>query len=174
MFNFVGARCGPSQKPNDVSPYRKFFRAPLCFDAAQKALVFGVNCLDHPLPESDPGLRRVLLKEMDELEATHGDDFPGQVRSVLRIALLTVQARSEQVVALFAMHSRFQQFLDEGRFENARQLLEDPRMEISQVAMMLNYADASAFTHAFQRWSGTTPAQWRDNHMAAEQPAIQW
>jgi len=26
---------------------------------------------------------------------------------------------------------------------------------------MLDYADASAFTRAFRRWSGTTPARWR-------------
>ncbi len=30
-----------------------------------------------------------------------------------------------------------------------------------QIAEMLDYADATAFTRAFKRWSGTTPAQWR-------------
>jgi AraC-like DNA-binding protein len=43
-----------------------------------------------------------------------------------------------------------------------RQLLEDSRMPVSQIALALHYADASAFTRAFRRWSGTTPAQWRD------------
>ena len=35
------------------------------------------------------------------------------------------------------------------------------------VARELDYADASAFTRAFRRWSGTTPAQWRKNRKAA-------
>jgi AraC-like DNA-binding protein len=26
---------------------------------------------------------------------------------------------------------------------------------------VLDYADASAFTRAFRRWSGATPARWR-------------
>ena len=43
-------------------------------------------------------------------------------------------------------------------------MLEDSRMDVSQIAMTLDYADASAFTRAFRRWSGTTPAQWRENH----------
>jgi AraC-like DNA-binding protein len=89
---------------------------------------------------------------------------------------VTGQARSDQVAALFSMHSRtlsrrlndfgtsFQALLDESRFEVARQMLEDSRTEVKQIAMALDYADASAFTRAFRRWSGTTPAQWRRNH----------
>jgi len=34
-------------------------------------------------------------------------------------------------------------------------------MKVSQIAAMLDYADASAFTRAFRRWSDTTPARWR-------------
>jgi AraC-like DNA-binding protein len=34
-------------------------------------------------------------------------------------------------------------------------------MEVVRIAAMLDYADASAFTRAFRRWSGTTPAHWR-------------
>ena len=34
-------------------------------------------------------------------------------------------------------------------------------MEVRQIAAALDYADASAFTRAFRRWSGTTPARWR-------------
>jgi len=92
---------------------------------------------------------------------------------VLRRALVTGQARAGQVAALFSMHARtlnrrlnefgtgFQELVDEGRFEIARQLLEDSAMEVRQIAAVLDYADASAFTRAFRRWSGTTPARWR-------------
>lgn len=41
----------------------------------------------------------------------------------------------------------------EGRFEMARQMLEDSAMEVSQIAAALGYADAGAFTRAFRRWS---------------------
>ncbi len=95
-------------------------------------------------------------------------------------ALLTGHASADQVAALFSIHSRtlsrrlhafgtnFQELVDEGRFEIARQMLEDSRMEVSQIAMALDYADASAFTRAFRRWSGTTPAQWRENQNGGE------
>ena len=56
------------------------------------------------------------------------------------------------------------QLLDEGRFEIARQMLENSRTEVHAIASALDYADASAFTRAFRRWSGTTPGQWRAQH----------
>ena len=40
-------------------------------------------------------------------------------------------------------------------------------MDVRQIAMALDYADPSAFTRAFRRWSGTTPAQWRANTAGA-------
>jgi len=186
MFNILRSLCGPDwkatglrfahRKPDDVRPFRSFFRAPLVFDAEQNAVMFSADWLNHRLPETDPELNRLLLKQIDALELKYGDDFPGQVRSVLRTALVTGQARSDRIAGLFSMHSRtlsrrlndfgtsFQALLDEGRFEIARQMLEDSRMEVNQIAMTLDYADASAFTRAFRRWSGATPAQWRQNH----------
>jgi len=131
------------------------------------------------LPEADPQLRRLLQRQIDALEVRHGDDLPEQVRSVLRSALLAGHARAEQVAALFSMHARtlnrrlnefgtgFRELTDEGRFEIARQMLKDSTMDVRQIASMLDYADASAFTRAFRRWSGTTPALWRTTRRQA-------
>ena len=189
MYNIFRTLCGPEwkpaevqfahRKPDNIGPFRQFFRSPLRFDTERNAVVFAAEWLDLRLPEIDPELRRLLQQQIDMLEVRYGDDLPGQVRSVLRTALLTGHARSDQVAALFSIHSRtlsrrlkdfgtsFQELLDEGRFEIARQLLEDTRLEVSQIAVMLDYADASAFTRAFRRWSGTTPAQWWKNRKTA-------
>ena len=188
MFNVVRGLCGPDwtpvearfahRRPDDVGPYRRFFQAPLRFDAEHYALVFAADWLSRPLPEADPELRRLLQKEIDTLEARHGDEFAEQVRSVLRTALVTDHARADQIAALFSMHSRtlnrrlnafgtcFRELVDEGRFEIARQMLEDSALDVRQIAESLDYADASAFTRAFRRWSGTTPAQWRAQRRA--------
>ncbi len=184
MFcNILRKLCGPEwkpvevwfahRKPEDVGPYRRFFEAPLRFDAEQYAIVFSATWLSHRLPDDDPELRRHLREQIDAIEARHQEDFPEQVRSVLRTALVTGHAKADQVAALFSMHSRtlnrrlrdfgtnFQALVDEIRFEIARQMLENSAMELSQIAAMLDYADASAFTRAFRRWSGATPGVWR-------------
>ena len=183
LFNIMRGLCGAEwkpaevrfahRKPEDARPFRRFFHAPLRFDAEANALVFSAGWLSRDLPDTDPQLRRLLQKQIETLEVRHGDDFPEQVRSVLRSALVTGQAKADQVAALLSMHSRtlnrrldafdigFRELVDEGRFEIARQMLGDSAMDVSQIAALLDYADASAFTRAFRRWSGTTPARWR-------------
>ena len=188
LFSIVRELCGPGwepsearfahREPDDRGPFRRFFRAPLSFDADRNALVFASAWLGRRLHSDDPTLRRLLQQQIDALEARHGDDLPGQVRSVLRRGLMTGQATADRVAALFSMHSRtltrrldafgtgFQTLVDEVRFEIARQMLEDSALEVRQIAAALDYADASAFTRAFRRWSGTTPARWRESRSA--------
>lgn len=193
LFNIVRTLCGPDwlprevrfahRKPSVVAPYRHFFRAPLVFEAEQDVLVMSSHWLTRRLPEADGGLQRLLLNHIDTLEIRHGDDFPEQVRSVLRTGLLTGHASANQVAGLFSMHSRtltrrleahgtsFKALADEGRFEIAKQMLRNTSLGVQEIAAALDYADASAFTRAFRRWSATTPAAWRaKNAYAAQGP----
>lgn len=181
--NIMRRLCGPDwqarrilfahRAPEDSAPFRSFFRAPLCFDAEQNALVFPAEWLKRPLAAADPDLLRLLQQQIDQIEEQTVGDFPYQVRRVLRTALLTHRAAAGQVATLFAMHARtlnrhlrrsgttFQQLADEMRFELARQMLEDSAMTLGTIAAALGYADASAFSRAFGRWSGMSPGRWR-------------
>lgn len=183
MVNVMQTLCGTDfqpiearfahRKPDDVQPFRKFFKVPLRFDAEHYALVFARDWLDRQVPGNDVELARLLQKQISALEAKHGDDFAEVVRSVLRSALLTGHTSADQIAALFSMHVRtlsrrlegfgtsFQELVDEGRFEIARQMLENTSLDVRQIAEALAYTRASAFTRAFRRWSGTTPALWR-------------
>jgi len=183
MANMVRELCGPQwkpmevwfmhRKPDDLQPFRDFFRAPLRYDAEQYAIVFRTSWLKRPLPEVDAGVRRLLQQQIDSLAVQHGDDFPEQVRAVLRAALLSGHANADQVAALFSMHPRtlsrrlhtygvgYQQLVDESRFEVARQMLKDSDLDIRRIALMLHYSEARSFIRAFRRWSGETPARWR-------------
>jgi AraC-like DNA-binding protein len=189
MLNVMRTLCGPvwmpvearfaHRKPEDVRPFRRLFRVPLTFDAGHYALVFDVDWLSHSLPAADAGLRRLLQKQIDALESRHADELPEQVRSVLRTALMTGHGKADQVAALFSINRRtlhrrlnaygtcFQELADEIGFEIARQFLETSAMDVHQIAAALDYADATAFTRAFRRWSGSTPARWREGFRAA-------
>lgn len=192
LYNSMRSLCGPTwlpsevwlahSKPQDVRPYRQFFQAPLRFDADQNALVFSRNWMNRRLPGADAELRRLVQKEIDALDADYGEEFPQQVRSVLRAALLTGHGSAEQVAALFSMHSRtlsrrlrtfgtsFQELVDETRFEIASHMLQHTAVDVTDIAASLDYADTSAFTRAFRRWSGTTPGRWRAAYGASELP----
>lgn len=191
LMNIMRDLCGRSwvpaeaffahRRPADAEPYRRIFDAPLRFDADKYGLVFATRWLERQLPDVDPDLSRLLQQQIDALEARHGDDFPVQVRSVLQSALMTGDASADSVAALFSMHSRtlhrhlagygtsFRALVDDTRFDIARQMLADSSLEARRIADMLGYADASAFTRAFRRWSGTTPAHWRNQRTVRRQ-----
>jgi len=175
--------CGPGWKPSQVTfahrrpenvePFRQLFRAPLLFDAEQYALVFLAEWLTYRMPVDDPELRRQLMDQINIIEAHHRDSFPEQVRSVLRTALLTGCADADHIASLFSIHRRtlnrrlnadgisFRDLVEQERYEVARQTLIDTGLQVAEVAALLGYADASAFTRAFRRWSGIAPAEWR-------------
>ncbi len=188
-FNVMRELCGPEwsptaamfthRQPEDIGPFRRFFRVPLHFDASQNALVFSAQWLRRRVHGADPELRRLLQQQIDAIEARHRDNFQEQVRRVLHSVLLTDRGTADQVAALFSMHSRtlnrrlnafgtsFQELADEGRCAIALRMLEDSPKRVDEIASMLRYSNASAFTRAFRRWTGTTPSDWRATRNSA-------
>jgi AraC-like DNA-binding protein len=55
----------------------------------------------------------------------------------------------------------YQELLDELRSTQARKLVGHGAEPVDQIAQRLGFADTSSFFHAFKRWTGQTPAQFR-------------
>jgi AraC-like DNA-binding protein len=193
MFNIMTELCGPRwmpvevrfehRRPSNLAPFHHFFQAPLSFDMQENALVFAASWLSRPLPTANVELKRLLRDKVHELEAQYQDNFPGQVRSILRTALPTGHATAGQVAALLSMHSRtlhrhlaeygtnFRALVDECRCEIAQQLLKDTDRDVGDIAYLLGYADKSAFARAFRRWSGSSPGNWRTRNQRESKTA---
>ena len=183
LFNILRELCGKDWKatefwsthtePEDTKPFRQFFGVRPHFNAEQNALVFNASWLTHPLQQVDAGVHELIQQQMDALAAQHSDNFPEQIRTVLYTAVLSGHANANQIASLFSMHPRtlhrrlqpygigYQQLLDETCFELAQQMLIDSNHQVSEIALILHYADARSFIRAFRRWSGITPARWR-------------
>ena len=171
-------------RPDNLLPYRKYFGVPLNFDAEHYAVSFPARWLKLPLGNSDPELRRLLQRQIRELELKFADDFPEQVRRVLRTGIPAGHSSAEQVAALFSIHSRtlhrrliaagtgFRELLEQEQFELASQMREKTTLEVKQIASSLGYARADAFTRAYRRWSGKTPVAWRASRVKETNSAI--
>jgi AraC-like DNA-binding protein len=62
---------------------------------------------------------------------------------------------------LQAEGSSYRTLLSRARSEATQQLLTVTRMDVTTIAHSLGYADSSGFSHAFRRWSGKAPIEWR-------------
>jgi AraC-like DNA-binding protein len=182
--NIVRGHCGADWTPSEVllarhrpanpAPYRRFFRAPVRFDAPENALVFPATWLQKPLPEADPLLQEVLQAELDWLDKRYGADFEAKVRRIVRTLLVSGRCSVDRVAGILSMHRRtlsrrlreegttFESLFAEIRYEAARHLLADTNLPIRQIAGILGYSDVTALTRAFHRWSGRSPASWRN------------
>ena len=142
--------------------------------------MFASRWLDHPLRGADAELHAALSAQAAAFEALASAGLPIQVQRVMRNLLLESKGSIEAVARKFSMHRRtldrhldasgasFRTLADGVRFEVACQLLRDTQMSVGEIAASLHYGDASAFAHAFRRWSGRTPTQWRATLSRAE------
>lgn len=180
-FNLLRELCGPRfaasevtfsrGEPLDPAPYRQHFRAPLRFDREHSAVRFPAHWQEQPISGADAARRRTLTATLATVDS--GGHLILQLHRALRLLLLEGKSSGDELAQTLSLHRRtlsrrlraqgttFQSVLDEVRLEAARQLLKRTRTPIEEIAAALCYADVSAFTRAFRRWTGTTPAQWR-------------
>jgi AraC-like DNA-binding protein len=183
IFSFMRELCGPRWKPTrttfahrrpkNLSPYRRLFGVPLVFDAEHTAVFFAERWLDEPVRGSDPALQAAIAKLVSDRESAEALTMSDKVRRVLRTTVLAGTDSADSVAFMFAMSRRslHRQLQAEGtslqalanatRFEIARQLLNESDMPAGEIAAVLHYSDASAFSRAFKDWSGAAPREWR-------------
>ena len=183
ILNVMRSLCGKNfqaleasfvhRRPEDIRPFREFFRIPLYFDAPQYSLTFSRSWLEARPPTADAELQRVLQKQVDALEAERGDDATEHMKVLLRSALVTGHCSEDKIASLLGMRPRtlnrrlaavntsFHELVEETRFALAQQMLRDTSLNIGEISDTLGYSRTSAFSRAFRRWSGTTPAKWR-------------
>jgi AraC-like DNA-binding protein len=160
-------------EPAEAAPYRQVYRARIRFDQTYSAVRFSSRWLAQPLPGADAARHHSL---MAELGAADSRTLIPRLHRALRLLLLEGDCSGDALAQILAMHRRtlnrrlreqgttFRQLLDEVRLEVARQLLGQTRTPVEEIATALCYADISAFMHAFRRWTGTTPVQFRREH----------
>lgn len=157
-------------RPLDVGAYRRFFFAPIHFDAERTAVFFPSALLNRPMREANPERFRMMKQRA---QALGNPELLTRLRRALRVLLLKGRASAEEVSSFLFLHPRtlsrrlhdcgttFQEVLDEVRFEAARQLLEMTQLPLTDIAASLGYSESSAFTRAFRRWCSMAPSRMR-------------
>jgi LacI family transcriptional regulator len=58
------------------------------------------------------------------------------------------------------------QMIQRVRLERAKQLLESTQLSITQIAMMIGFADVAAFANFVKKQTGSSPTEWRESGAA--------
>ena len=163
----------PRQPPEDPTPWQQCFRAPVRFGAKRCEMRFPAHWLRFSLPAANPTLHRYLQQEAGRLKTLLGKGLVDEVHRMVRATVASPPCTAARVARLLGLHERtlnrrlqadgttFRRVRNEVLYSASRQMLGATTMNLAEVASALGYADASAFIHAFTRWSGQTPDQWR-------------
>lgn len=162
-------------RPADVSEHERIFECPVQFDAPACRLVIAREVWDTPRTGTNPALFAVLDTHARMLL----DQRPQDVETVRRVRhaiegeLRGGNPRLESVAKQLAMSPRtlqrrlkdegvvFNDLLDDLRFRAAKTYLAQRDIAGAEVAYLLGFAEPSSFNHAFKRWSGQTPTEYR-------------
>lgn len=143
----------------------------LTFDQPVSRMVFASSILDLPLTTAD-AVATQLAKEMCERELLAiAPGFAGRIRALLtgRPVLPLEDAAKQLHVSPRTLKRKladegttFSAIRDDVRRQRALLLLGDRRLAIGEIAARLGYTELPNFTRAFRKWTGMTPAGYRD------------
>jgi len=175
---FGTAHCDPLEArfsyppPPHAQQYERILQLPVRFDAVESGVLFPVSMMDCLNPSADAALRQLLERyAADQLaQIPTGAAFARRVRACIRSLLPLGTVTAETVATQLHMSERtlrrrlheeatsYHGLVDDVRAELARHYLAYEKRGIDEVGFLLGFSDQSAFTKAFRRWTGRTPA----------------
>lgn len=161
--------------PDDTRALKRAFGSNLKFGCDVSCLYFSREVVLYPLIDVGfelgadfwAGPRSVF----DEPLAV--DPFLRDVRIAIRRALpggaLTIDSLAKELSVsrrtlqrrLSALDSSFKAMLQDVREEQSRRYLDDPRLAVTEIALLLGYSDQASFSNAFKSWCGCAPTEYR-------------
>ncbi|MDE2422251.1 MAG: AraC family transcriptional regulator ligand-binding domain-containing protein [Gammaproteobacteria bacterium] len=185
MLSFIHRLCGedviPSSAtiignpPENMTVYEEFFGCPVQFHKTTISFTVSKQLFSKPISLDKAYLLRMFEHQAEnELrEVARGDSFLIHFNKAmsrgLHTGLLSVTCIAHELDMSRATLQRklkdrgmtFQFALDQARIEKAKVYLEDPRVSLAEISLLLAFSEQSAFTRFFKREMHMTPMQYR-------------
>ena len=156
--------------------FKTFLGINVEFGAGADEVVFPPPVASLPVVRRDNYLNNLLRQYADEALARRPRRH-GHIRSTVEATVPQLlpngKPRVSEVARQLGMSTRtlsrklsaegvaFVDILDQLRSALAQDYLSERELPISEIAWLLGYCEVSSFTHAFKRWTGKTPRQFR-------------
>ncbi|MDY0251015.1 MAG: AraC family transcriptional regulator ligand-binding domain-containing protein [Pseudomonas sp.] len=160
-------------EPSNSQFYADFFRAPVHFAQPLTALYVQPAMLHLQPSEQRSQLKNHLIEQFALHQGHAREDYAAHTKMIIQSVLATGEATVSVVARLLNIHPRqlqaelqqrgssFRALLDEVRYSEAQLQLSHSNIRMTDLALSLGYADETAFSRAFKRWSTLAPRQWR-------------
>jgi AraC-like DNA-binding protein len=165
------------ERPADISEHERIFSVPLSFDQDRNEIVFRRKDLSLPIFLSNPDLLCAQDKLANELlqRLSNKNIWTDKVIKCLSNSLLNGECPDIDAVAyelaisklnlqkrLNEENSSYQNIYDQIRKEIAVDYIKKPDVSFYDVSFLLGFSEQSSFNHAFKRWTGLSPKEYKN------------
>jgi AraC-like DNA-binding protein len=152
------------------------FACDVKFGAGGDELTFPLSAKEIRTVNADPYLNALLLRYCDEVISQRrlkSSNWRANVENAIAPLLPHGEATIENVAQRLGVSRRtlarrlasedvnFAQLLNELRQSLAKRYLQERDLKLAEIAWLLGYREFSAFSHAFKRWTGSSPRELR-------------
>ena len=162
--------------PENLAEHERIFQAPLVFRRPCNEIILPKSYLNSPILMANAKIAGDLENLVkDTLQRSYAN-LPWTEKVARLISPQILQETKPDIEAIakhLAISKRklqiklqsegtsFRNILEEVRKQISVSYLHDKDASICEIAMLLGFADQSAFQHAFKRWTGKTPGGYR-------------
>lgn len=158
-----------------ISIYESFFECKVNQCSEKLSLTFAASDLNSAIPHEDQTLHGILGKQAEEIlnSLPESDLFLVNLRDTIMRCLHegvsdAPSIASQMNISERTLHRRlkakgrvFREVLRDIRKSMAITYLSDNKVSLTEVALLLGYAEQSAFSRAFRQWHGCAPKQYK-------------
>ncbi|MFA8385659.1 MAG: AraC family transcriptional regulator [Pelagibaca sp.] len=163
----------PAPKRTDM--HEDWFGCPVRFGMDLDAILYSSETLTQPNILGDEGISQYLVSHLDTELSQIAVEAPlvSQTKDAIAQALSEGAPKMADIARRLGLSARsfhrrlsehgmsFQTLTEDTRRDLAEGLLRDERHSLAEVAFLTGFSEQSAFTRAFKRWVGMTPASYR-------------
>ncbi|WP_417840011.1 AraC family transcriptional regulator [Tritonibacter scottomollicae] len=161
--------------PHSITAHEQWFGCPVRFDTDLDAILYSEETLARPNILGDQGISKYLTPHLDaELsEVTREPTLVVQAKASIAQSLSEGAPKMPEIARSLGLSARsfhrrlsdhgmtFQTLTEQTRRDLAEGLLQDESRSLAEIAFLTGFSEQSAFSRAFKRWVGKTPASYR-------------
>lgn len=163
--------------PAHYERYNALFECPIRFSQPCCSIAFDKTYLDYRLPHRSSYLQKVLSKHLETVlsKIKRKTSFTDKIELMIEKRLANDSIDAEHIAQKLNMSRNtlyrrlqaedisFHDLVDKVRKRKAIAYLRQGSLSISQIAFLLGFSELSAFSRAFKRWTGKSPAKYLES-----------
>jgi AraC-like DNA-binding protein len=157
-IHFNSKRCRHVANAEQLNPGR------ILFSQRYPAIAIQRNLLPSAIPDFGPSTSKppLLPSAVRGQLLSAVSPFLGEKLNKSRLPDITGMSFRTLQRTLNQEGTTISEIIEQARFEKAQRLLRETNEKLLDISLMLGYADGSVFSHAFKRWSGVSPREFRN------------